>query len=136
MLASFTVFRKVSASGRRADRGASRGRPSACSAIVRAGEQEAQRGTPGQKRNASRSAPRMANICIGPQHAAGFVTVEGDVRLETPGIEADGGIVGQGVAASEVEVDEARDLAFEEEDVIGEEIGVNDAGLKDGRGPD
>src|SRR5690606_13507810 len=53
--------------------------------------------------------------------------VEGAVGLETPGIETDRNVVGIEVVAGEVEVDQAGQLLLAEEDIVGEEIGVDDA---------
>ena len=51
--------------------------------------------------------------------------IVGMIRLEAPGVEADGDVIGEHVVAGEIEVDQARDLVAEEEDVVGEEVGVN-----------
>ena len=53
--------------------------------------------------------------------------IEAAVRLEAPGIEADDDVVGEHIVAGEVEVDQAGNLVAEKEDVVGEEIGMDDA---------
>src|SRR3712207_9447691 len=55
-------------------------------------------------------------------HRLALGEVERPVRLETPGIEADGEVIGEGIRAGEIEVDQPRDLGADEEDVVGEEI--------------
>ena len=55
------------------------------------------------------------------------------VGLEAPGVERDGDVVDQRVVAGEVEVDHARQRVAEEEHVVGEHVGVDDALRQVGR---
>ena len=59
------------------------------------------------------------------RHALG--DVERAVGLEAPGVEADAEVVGEGVVAGEIEVDQPGKPIAEEEHVVGEEIGVDHA---------
>ena len=84
---------------------------------------------------ASRSAARQgAHALVALEQRLPLGDIEGVVRLEAPGVERDGNVVGECVVAGEVEVDQARQLVAEEEDVVGKEIGVDDA-LRQIRGP-
>ena len=49
------------------------------------------------------------------------------IRLEAPGIEADGHVIGERIGAGKIEVDETRELVAEEEHIIRKKIGVDDA---------
>ena len=49
------------------------------------------------------------------------------IRLETPGVEADGDVVDQRVGAGEIEIDQPRQLVAEKEYVVGKQVGVDDA---------
>ncbi len=49
------------------------------------------------------------------------------IRLEAPGVEADGDVVGEHIVAGEIEIDQAGQLVAEEEDVVGKQIGMDDA---------
>ena len=51
-----------------------------------------------------------ANGQIPRQERLALREIEGAIRLEAPGIQADGDIVGEGIGAGEVEVDQARNL--------------------------
>ena len=67
---------------------------------------------------------------VGAQEGPRLGHVELEVRLEAPGVQADGDVVGQEVGGGEVEVDQAGQAAVEEEDVVGEQVGVDVAGGK------
>ena len=64
---------------------------------------------------------------VAGDHRPALGDVERVVGLETPGAEADREIVGERVVAGEIEVDQPRQLLAEEEHVVVEEIGVDDA---------
>src|SRR4029079_10455286 len=53
--------------------------------------------------------------------------VELKIRLEAPCIEADCNVVGERVVAGEVKIDQTRKFLIDEEDVVREEVGVDDA---------
>ena len=67
------------------------------------------------------------HLPVGLQHEPRLGDVEGLVRLEAPGIQTDRQIVGEEIVAREIEVDQSRQLAAQEEDVVGEQIGVDHA---------
>ena len=64
---------------------------------------------------------------IGVEQRARLGDVEGMIRLETPGVQADRDVIGQHVVAGEREVDQPRQLVAEEEHVVGKQIGVDHA---------
>ena len=76
---------------------------------------------------------QRTHALVGRDHGPALGDVEGVVRLEAPGAETDRQIVGERVVAGEVEIDEARQPLAEEEDVVVEEIGVDDAARQAGR---
>src|SRR5262249_27767342 len=49
------------------------------------------------------------------------------IGFEAPRVEADRNVVGKGVSAGEVEVDQSRKLVTEKKYVVGEQIGMNHA---------
>src|SRR5205085_4621629 len=70
---------------------------------------------------------QLARAAIGVEQRARLGDVEGKIRLETPGVEADRDVVGEDIVAGEREVDQSGKLVAEEEDIVGKQIGVNDA---------
>ena len=52
--------------------------------------------------------------------------IEAAIRLEAPGVEADRQVVGEKIGAGEIEIDQPRHLAVAEEDIVGEQIGMDD----------
>src|SRR3990172_2758460 len=96
--------------------------------VVGAGQEEAERRT-------SRERRQPLQLGLG-QGAYPFVSlkqrprlgdIEAAVSLEAPGIEADGDVVSERVIAGEIEVDQAGNLVAEKEDIVGEEVGMDDA---------
>ena len=62
------------------------------------------------------------------QQRTGLGDVQAVVGLEAPGVDADRQVVGERVIAGEVEIDEARQILPEEENIVGEQVGVDHAG--------
>src|SRR5580700_8093356 len=74
-------------------------------------QQEPQRGPARQRRQRGTFWRRQgAHRPVGLQQAPALGHVVGVIRLEAPGIEADGEIIGERVGTGEVEVDQARQL--------------------------
>src|SRR5260370_20497200 len=96
--------------------------------VIEARQQEAQGSATRQQRQYfPLLVIQPADLVVGLQQRACLGGVEGVVALEAPGIEADRDVIGQEVIAGEVEVDEARQLVMQEEDVVVEQVGVDDA---------
>ena len=91
----------------------------------------APRASSGRASRSAGSSGARALIALEQRLALGHV--EGVVALEAPGVERDGDVVGQRIVAGEIEVDQAGELVAEEEDVVGKEIGVDDALRQVGR---
>src|SRR5260221_10491 len=70
---------------------------------------------------------QFALAAIGAEQRAGLGGVEGMIRLETPGVEADRDVVGQNVVAGERKIDQARQFVAEEEHIVGKQISMDDA---------
>ena len=51
--------------------------------------------------------------------------VEREIRLETPGVEADGHVVSQEIGGREIEIDQSRQVMVQKEHVVGKQIRVN-----------
>ena len=68
-----------------------------------------------------------ADTLVALQHRRTLGNVVGAVLFEAPSIEDDRDVIGQQVVAGEIELDQARKLVAEEEDVVGEEISMDDA---------
>jgi hypothetical protein len=49
------------------------------------------------------------------------------IRLETPGVETDGDVVGERIGAGEIEIDQAGELGTEEEHVVRKQVGMDHA---------
>ena len=95
---------------------------------VQAGQEEAQGGAGGERgQGVALGGAERADVVVGVEQGAGHRRVDAAV-LEAPAVEADGEVVGQEVGAGEVEVDQAGEFAFEKEDVVGEQVGVDVAG--------
>ena len=62
---------------------------------------------------------------VGLQQGSRLGDVEARVLLEAPGVKTDGDVIGERVVASEIEIDQPRDLVAEEEHVVGEKIGMD-----------
>ena len=62
---------------------------------------------------------------VGAEQGPGLGDVELVIRFKAPGVEADGDVVGQQVGGGEVEVDQSGDVAFEEEHVVREQVGMD-----------
>ncbi|GAB2286248.1 hypothetical protein Dimus_020668 [Dionaea muscipula] len=94
--------------------------------VVEAGQQEAHRRTLRQNRQRRDLGLRQgADGLIGRDERAALGHVKGAVGLETPGIKADGEVIGEDVGRGEIEVDEAGNLPVEEKDIVGKEIGMD-----------
>ena len=96
--------------------------------VVEAGEEEAQRRAAAEQRQGLGLVGRERTdglVTFDQRHALGDVV--GPVLLEAPGIEADGEVIGEEIVAGEIEVDQARELVVEEEDIVREQVGVDDA---------
>ena len=77
---------------------------------------------------ASRSSElRRRTLLVAHEERPPLGGVEIEIRLEAPGVEAYGDVVGERVVAGEVKVDQTRKLLADEEDVVGKEVGVDDA---------
>ncbi len=99
--------------------------------VVGAGQQEAQRRAPREQRQGLALRRReRAHALVAFEQGLALGDVEGVVRLEAPGIERDGNVVGEGIVAGEVEIDQGREPVAEEEDVVGKQVGVDDALLQ------
>ena len=97
--------------------------------IVEAGQQESEGRAARQQRQRLELLVRNgAHPPVSLQHEPRLGDVEGAVRLETPGIETDRQVVREEVIAGEIEIDQARELVGEEEDVVGKEVGMDHAG--------
>ena len=93
---------------------------------MQAREQEAQRRPLRQDRHRlSLGVAEAPDALIARDQRPATGDVEGAVRLEAPGVEADGEVVGKQVGGREIEVDQARDAAIEKEDVVGKKVGVD-----------
>src|SRR5690348_18342271 len=95
---------------------------------VEPGQQEAQRAAARQQRQGGElGGVERAYGAIARQQQPRLGDIEAAVALEAPGVETDGEVIGEKVGAGEVEVDEPRDYLAAEEDIVGEEIGVDHA---------
>ena len=65
---------------------------------------------------------------VAAEQGLGFGDVEAEITLETPGVEADGDVVGVEIGGGEIEIDQAGDFAVQEEYVVREQVGVDMAG--------
>ena len=74
-----------------------------------------------------RPATSGRTACVAREQRPPLGHVVGMVRLETPGVQADRDVIGQHVGAGEIEVDQPRQPVAEEEHIVGEQVGVNDA---------
>ena len=54
--------------------------------------------------------------------------------IETPGIQGNRDIIGEGIMTSKVKIDDARQLVLREKHIIREKIGMNDCLVADSRG--
>src|SRR5947209_14450185 len=62
-----------------------------------------------------------------PDEQPRLCDIEAAVRFEAPRVQTDCQIVGEKIAAREIEVDQTGYLAVAEEDVVGKQIGMDDA---------
>ena len=72
-------------------------------------------------------ADKRPRLRIAREQRAALGDVVGMIRLEAPGVEADGDVVDQRIGAGEIEIDQPRELVAEEKNVVGKQIGVDDA---------
>src|SRR5690606_18962409 len=99
--------------------------------VVEPGEQEPHRRAAGEHgQGGVLHRLELALALVGGEQRPRLGDVERPVRLEAPGVEADRDVVGEGVGAGEVEVDDAGHPVAEEEHVVGKQVGVDDAGRK------
>src|SRR5580704_1667975 len=95
--------------------------------IHQSGQEEAQRRAAAQDRQ---SLPldlvERPNLGVGLQQRAPFSDIVGEVLLEAPGVETDRNVVGEGIGAGEIKVDQARQLVAKKEHVVWKEIGMDD----------
>ena len=97
--------------------------------VVEAGQEEAQRRAARQdrqRRDFGIAQRPDALVALEQRHALGDVV--GAILLEAPGVQADRDVIGEQIVAGEIEIDQAGQLVAEEEDVVGKEIGMDDAG--------
>ena len=102
--------------------------------VIGARQQEAQGGAARQQRQRlALGAPELAHALVALEQGVALGDVEGVVGLEAPGVERDGDVVDERIVAGEVEIDQSRQLLAEEEHVVGEQVGVDDALRQVGR---
>src|SRR6478672_3248284 len=96
--------------------------------VIGAGEQEAERGTAGKRRQCGNLVCReRPHALIGLEKGPRLGDVEARVGLKAPGVEADGDVVSEHVGAGEVEVVFNGTAITEKEHVVGKEVGVDHA---------
>src|SRR6516162_2442203 len=96
--------------------------------VIEAGQQEAHRAAAGEQREGRIFCRRQRpHLAIAGDEVAGLGRIEGVVRLEAPGVQADGDVIGVEIRAGEVEVDYPGEPVAEKEDIVGKEIGMDGA---------
>src|SRR5580693_4191388 len=96
--------------------------------VDEAGEREAQGGTARQNGQSGEFVRRQRpQLLISIDECGALGDVERTVGFETPGIEAYDEVVGVEISAGEIKVDETRYVLAEEQNIVGEEIGMDDA---------
>ncbi len=97
--------------------------------VIEPRQKEAHGGTAREKGKGSKLAClQRSHLRVGLQKTTRLRDVERTVILKAPGVDANPEVVGEGVVAGEVEVDEAGEAVADKEDIVGKEIGMNDAG--------
>src|SRR5690606_19214125 len=76
---------------------------------------------------------KRTNRGIAAQKRCALGAIEGKILFKTPGVQANGDVVGQNIRAGKIEVDEARKPVAEEKDIIWEKIGMDHALRQIGR---
>src|SRR5690606_39731163 len=65
---------------------------------------------------------------ISREQSGALGDVVGDVLLKAPCVETSGDVIGEQIVASEVEIDQPRELAAKKKYVVGEKIAMDDPG--------
>src|SRR5215471_1108487 len=95
--------------------------------IDESGQQKPQRGAATQYWQCRNLAPlELALAHVAVEQSASLGDVVGMVRLETPRVEADRDIIGEGIRTGEIEIDQTRHAVAKKKDVIRKQVSVND----------
>ena len=97
--------------------------------VVEARQQKPQRGTARENRQGFDFLHRQfAMLTIGRQKTLSLGDVVGAILFEAPGIEHHRDVIGEGIVAGEIEVDQPGDFSTDEQNIVRKEIGMDDAG--------